>query len=80
MAAGARAAGILWLTYIITDGASYMAVVDKSCDDGATWSGALQATTGSQGNFVWPSFGLTTGDAPHLLSASDDHLAAVPLQ
>ena len=73
------AAGILWLTYIVTDGAKYAAAVDKSCDNGATWSGALPGTTGSEGSFVWPSFALTPGNAPHLLAVSDDQLASIPL-
>jgi hypothetical protein len=35
-------AGVIWVAYVASDGGqNQRLVVDKSCDDGATWSGAV---------------------------------------
>ena len=58
------AAGILWIAYRPDDGGSqYRVVVDKSCDDGATWSGPVLLSE-LDVNLKYPALAMTTGDAP----------------
>jgi len=68
------AAGVLWIAYRVDDGdTSDRIVVDKSCDGGHTWSGAVlvngteqQITDATFANMKWPALFPTTGKAPRL--------------
>jgi hypothetical protein len=72
------AAGVLWIAYRVDDGAvSDRIVVDKSCDGGTTWSGAVlvngteqQIIDATFANMKWPSLLATGGLAPHLAASA----------
>jgi len=72
------AAGILWLAYRVDDGdVSNRIVVDKSCDGGHTWSGAVlvngteqQIADATFDNMKWPVLIGSTGEAPRLAATA----------
>ena len=67
-----------WLAYHVYDGASHdRVVVDKSCDFGQTWSGAVlvNGPEGSITDMLVPALVPTSGSAPHLVATAVDHLA-----
>ncbi|HEX7601929.1 MAG TPA: sialidase family protein [Polyangiaceae bacterium] len=72
------AAGVLWVAYRVFDGVSTnRIIVDKSCDGGKTWSGAV-VVNGAEGALVdlrFPALSMTPDAAPHLLTVASDHLA-----
>lgn len=71
-------AGILWVAYHATDtGTQSAIVVDKSCDGGATWSGAVAASTAAAQK--WPVLSLIPSFAPRLTAWDSDHLATFTL-
>ncbi len=71
-------AGILWIAYRASDGGAQSAiVVDKSCDDGTTWSGAVAASTAAAQR--WPVLSLVPAFAPRLTVWDSDHLATFTL-
>jgi hypothetical protein len=71
-------AGILWVAYHATDNGTQSAiVVDKSCDDGATWSGAVAASAAAAQK--WPVLSLIPSFAPRLTAWDSDHLATFTL-
>jgi hypothetical protein len=64
--------GILWLTYRPYDGnGTTRVVVDKSCDGGKTWSGAVlvNGPEGSVVNMDNPALAMTT-KAPHVVATT----------
>jgi hypothetical protein len=70
------ASGVLWVAYNPYDGGPERLVVDKTCDDGATWSGPV-LVNGAEGAVVNARFPvlLAAGDpAPALLSHVDASL------
>lgn len=73
--------GILWLAYAPYDGdVNDRIVVDKSCDDGATWSGAV-LVNGPEGHIPklqWPSLAMTTG-TPHIFVMAENHMTGFSL-
>ena len=78
--------GILWISYRVWDGGKDdRVVVDKSCDDGATWSGPVlvNGPEGSIANMLVPALVMTLDAAPHLLvdepGSSQDQFAYLPL-
>jgi hypothetical protein len=71
-------AGILWVAYHATDdGSAGAIIVDKSCDDGATWSGAVAVSTAPAQK--WPVLSLIPSFAPRLTAWDGDHLATFTL-
>jgi hypothetical protein len=68
--------GVLWLAYRISnDDAFDRIVVDKSCDGGTTWSGAVlvngteqQISDATFANMKWPALIATTGVAPRVVA------------
>jgi hypothetical protein len=63
--------GILWIAYRTAE--NDRIIVDKSCDNGLTWSGSVlvsgteqQITDATFPNMKWPVFVPTTGKAPRL--------------
>ena len=78
------ASGVLWVAYQAYDGGSKnRVIVDKSCDDGKTWSGAVlvNGPEGSITDMSVPWFVLATGAAPRLALTTDanDGLAVFTL-
>lgn len=76
------ASGILWLAYAPSDGGSRSRiVVDKSCDGGTTWSGAVLVNGPESNieNMQWPALAISSGAAPFVLTHAADHLAVYPL-
>lgn len=74
--------GILWIAYRAYDGSSNdRIVVDKSCDGGKTWSGAVlvNAPEPPTTNMRFPAFAFTPDAAPHIVATASDHLAYVSL-
>lgn len=73
---GYDAAGILWIGYRAYDGAGHgRLVVDKSCDGGKTWSGAV-LVNGPEEAIVdgqLPALVMTPGGAPQLAATLGDH-------
>jgi hypothetical protein len=74
--------GVLWVAYAPSDGGlRNRIVVDKSCDDGKTWSGAV-LVNGPEASIVdmrWPSFAMTAGATPHVFAMAADHGAIFSL-
>lgn len=71
------AAGILWVAYYADDGSSHdRLVVDKSCDGGTTWSGAV-LVNGPESSLTdglkLPTLVMTPGAAPALAASATDH-------
>lgn len=69
-------AGVLWLTYRTYDSGTL--VVDKSCDGGQTWSGAVALTTGTPTR-KWTTFSTIDAPAPVVYSWGDDEISGVTL-
>ncbi|MEB2310351.1 MAG: sialidase family protein [Sorangiineae bacterium] len=73
---GYDAAGILWIGYHAYDGALHARlVVDKSCDGGKTWSGAV-LVNGPEETIVdgqLPALVMTPGRAPQLAASAGNH-------
>jgi len=70
------AAGVLWVAYYAYDGYTFdRLVVDKSCDNGKTWSGAVlvNGPEGAITNYTFPTLVMTPGDAPQLAATAKDH-------
>jgi hypothetical protein len=71
------AAGVLWISYV-EDLFGLHLVVDKSCDNGHTWSGSVlvNGPEGSTADMQFPAFALTPTAAPGLVAtAAAGHLA-----
>ena len=80
-------AGILWIAYRVYDGGNAdRIVVDKSCDGGTTWSGAV-LVNGTEAEIVaatftdmkWPALIAGPGAAPHVSAWASDHTSAFGL-
>lgn len=79
--------GILWIAYRVDDGGTAdRIVVDKSCDGGMTWSGAVlvngteaQITAATFANMKWPALLAGSGAAPNLAAWGTDHMSAFRL-
>ena len=73
------ATGVLWIAYRVDDGGlSDRIVVDKSCDGGSTWSGAVlvngsedEIVAGTFPNMKWPMLVTDDGVAPHLGASAE---------
>jgi hypothetical protein len=65
------ASGIIWISYMVADGASYALMVDKSCDNGATFSGAVQVHGSTSFGVLAPALLGTAAPAPILVGAED---------
>jgi hypothetical protein len=76
------AAGILWLAYRANDGGpGDRVLVDKSCDGGKTWSGAVlvNGTDSGIANLKWPVFVMGDGAAPRVVGSGASSLVSFPL-
>jgi hypothetical protein len=70
------ASGIIWISYMVADGASYALMVDKSCDNGATFSGAVEVKGTTSFGVLAPSLLGTGAPAPILVGLEDNmHVA-----
>jgi hypothetical protein len=74
---GYDASGTLWLSYGFAT-PTYRAAVDKSCDGGITWSGAVAVDAGAT-DVLFGSLAMTTGAAPVLFGAEPDNLVSLTL-
>jgi hypothetical protein len=77
------ASGILWLTYRSSDGGPDRILVDKSCDEGKTWSGAVlvngpESAVASNG-MKWPALFVTDAAAPSIVASASGALTAFAL-
>ena len=77
------ASGILWFTYRSNDGGPDRILVDKSCDRGKTWSGAVllngpEASVAGNG-MRWPALLMSTGDAPNVAASASTALTVFTL-
>jgi hypothetical protein len=77
------ASGILWLTYRSREGGPDRVIVDKSCDEGKTWSGAVlvngpEASVASNG-MKWPALFVTDAAAPSVVASASGALTAFAL-
>jgi hypothetical protein len=67
------ASGIIWISYMVADGAAYALMVDKSCDNGATFSGAVQVHGTTSFGVLAPAL-LGTGAAAPILVGLEDNM------
>jgi hypothetical protein len=77
------ASGILWFAYRSNDGGPDRILVDKSCDAGKTWSGAVllngpEATVAST-PMKWPALLMSPGDAPYVVASATGALTVFTL-
>ena len=63
--------GVIWISYMMSDGSQYSLVVDKTCDNGATFSGALQIQGTTSFGVMAPSLLNTGAPAPILVGLED---------
>lgn len=75
--------GILWFAYRSSDGGPDRILVDKSCDDTNTWSGAVllngPETMVMNTPMKWPALLMSTGHAPHVVASANSALAVLTL-
>jgi hypothetical protein len=71
------ASGVIWIAYRI-DGGSAL-VVDKSCDEGLTFSGPVSASVAADDSLMGPSLLDTGAPAPRLFGAAEMNLASFSL-
>ena len=72
--------GIIWISYMMAPtGAGYYAYVDKSCDKGATFSGAVQLTGNATFGVMAPSLLGTAAAAPIVVGLEDTQHVAYSL-
>jgi hypothetical protein len=70
--------GVLWVSYVAYDGGTHTRViVDKSCDGGRTWSGAVlvNGPEGAIADMRLPALAVTWSAAPTLVATAASHLA-----
>jgi hypothetical protein len=67
------ASGIIWISYMVADGASYALMVDKSCDNGVTFSGAVEVKGTTSFGVLAPAL-LGTGAAAPILVGLEDNM------
>jgi hypothetical protein len=72
-------AGIIWISYMVADGAAYALMVDKSCDNGATFSGAVQVHGSTSFGVMAPSLLGTGASAPIVVGLEDTMQVAYSL-
>lgn len=77
------ASGIFWLAYRSSDGGPDRILVDKSCDEGKTWSGAVlvngpEASVATNG-MKWPALFVTEAAAPSVVASASSALTAFAL-
>jgi hypothetical protein len=65
------ASGLIWISYMVADGAAYALMVDKSCDNGATFSGAVQVHGTTSFGVLAPALLGTGAPAPILVGVED---------
>lgn len=76
---GYDAAGVLWIAYRAENGENdSFLVVDKSCDGGSTWSGAVVLASPAP-LLKWPSLAFTDAAAPLVQAWSEDHAVSFTL-
>ncbi len=73
--------GVLWLAYLPYISFDDRIAVDKSCDDGKTWSGAVLVNGPEKyiHDMRWPSFAMITGATPRIVANAMDHFAIFSL-
>lgn len=75
--------GILWFSYRSNDGGPERILVDKSCNGGTTWSGAVllngpEASVATNG-MKWPALLMSAGDAPYVVASASAALTVFRL-